>query len=218
MVYKWPKSCLEPSVLFAQPGYLGLQWKDWGWHSGVLDSALFVLLTKESESVTPSIPGIFLYAQSDLWIPFGEPRWEAERGYLQSMVRHSLLSLHEAPMGLRDTPLQKGVIRRCRGLRGWGCLGDRDTPWLWNRTGGLSAHVAAAALPSAAAEASSLHCKWSTLKSSWFSDSSTRWVKHSLQPNPEEIPTQINDGFNLGSEGRITGWAVAQSSPVFTRQ
>lgn len=49
----------------------------------------------------------------------------AERGYLQSMVRHSLLSLQEAPMGLRDTPLQKGVIRRCRG-----CLGDRDTPWL----------------------------------------------------------------------------------------
>ncbi|KAL2299182.1 hypothetical protein Nmel_013820 [Mimus melanotis] len=56
-----------------------------------------------------------------------------ERGYLQSMVRHSLLSLHEAPMGLRDTPLQKGVILLCRGLRG--CLRDRDTPWLCNRAG-----------------------------------------------------------------------------------
>ncbi|KAI1234265.1 hypothetical protein IHE44_0003983 [Lamprotornis superbus] len=69
-----------------------------------------------------------------------EPRWEVpvhcqhtERGYLQSMVRHSLLSLHEAPMGLRDTPLQKGVILRCRGLRGW--LRDRDTPWVCNRAG-----------------------------------------------------------------------------------
>ncbi|KAF2980976.1 hypothetical protein EK904_000922 [Melospiza melodia maxima] len=74
-------------------------------------------------------------AKSDLWIAFGGARVGAaahSRAYLQSMVRHSLLSLHEAPMGLRDTPLQKGVIRRCRALRGWGwgCLGARDAPWL----------------------------------------------------------------------------------------
>lgn len=78
------------------------------------------------------------YAQTDLWIPPGGAQvgvaagGSAECAYLQSMVRHSLLSLQEAPMGLRDTPLQKGVMRRCRALRvwAWGCLGDRDTPWL----------------------------------------------------------------------------------------
>ncbi|RLW02821.1 hypothetical protein DV515_00006702 [Chloebia gouldiae] len=62
-------------------------------------------------------------------------------GYLQSMVRHSLLSLHEAPMGLRATPLQKGVIRRCRGLGGWGWPGARDTPWVCNTAGGPSALI-----------------------------------------------------------------------------
>lgn len=126
-------------VPFGQPGYLGLQWKDWGWHPAHLDSALFVLLTKAWLCYPIPIPGIFFYAQSDLWMPFGRGQ-VGMLCYLQSMVRHSLLSLHEAPMGLRDTPLQKGVMRRCRGLRAGDR--DRDTPWLCNTAGWPSAHVA----------------------------------------------------------------------------
>lgn len=67
--------------------------------------------------------------QAVLGASYAEAVERRQRFFLQSMVRHSLLSLQEAPMGLRDTPLQKGVILLCRGLRG--CLGGRDTPWLW---------------------------------------------------------------------------------------
>jgi len=40
------------------------------------------------------------------------------------MVMHSLLSLHAAPMGLSETPLQKGVILRARVSRGWRWCGE----------------------------------------------------------------------------------------------
>lgn len=73
----------------------------------------------------------------------------------------------------------------------------------------------------------SLFCCWAqpslfevkSLKCFWFAGGSTLGVKHCLQPDPKEISTKINGCLNLlGSEGRTSGWAVAQSSPVFTRQ
>lgn len=50
--------------------------------------------------------------------------------YLHSIVMHSLLSLHEAPAGLSETPLQKGVIRFCLSA---GCGWCREAQCTWNR-------------------------------------------------------------------------------------
>jgi len=55
---------------------------------------------------------------------------------------HSLLSLHEAPTGLSETPLQKGVIRFS--LRR-GCGWCREAQYTWNRVAANCQERAAAA-------------------------------------------------------------------------